>query len=94
MSNVFYIENKVKWNFYVEQLERREDDGNVEIVSTQSICNLIGIELSTMIRIKRLETQPTIDRTDAKIGMNVKSAIKLALATLEYRSFSLTFRYQ
>jgi len=78
---------------YVEQLERTEDDGDVEVMTAQSVCDLIGIGLLTTISDKEYWKR-TKDRTDAKTGMNVSSAIKPDLATLEYYSFSLTFQYQ
>jgi len=35
---VFFRKNLV---IYVEQLERTEDDGDVEVMSAQSVCDLI-----------------------------------------------------
>ena len=30
---------------YVEQLERTKDDGNIKVMSAQSVCDLIEIEV-------------------------------------------------
>ena len=74
---------------YVEQLERTKDDGDVKVMSTQSVCDLIEIEASVGIQMKSVGRR-TNDRTDAKIGMNVISAIKLDLPTLEHCLLSWT----
>lgn len=35
---------KKKTTIYVEQLERTKDDGDVKVMSAQSVCDLIEIE--------------------------------------------------
>ena len=37
---------------YVEQLERTKDDGDVKVMSTQSVCDLIEIEVLIAIQMK------------------------------------------
>ena len=39
------LEKKKKRIIYVEQLERTKDDGDVEVMSAQSVCDLIEIEV-------------------------------------------------
>ena len=36
---------------YVEQLERTEDDGDVKVMSAQSVCNLIEIKVLIAIQM-------------------------------------------
>jgi hypothetical protein len=38
--------------FYVEQLKRTKDDGNVKVMSAQSVCDLIKIEELIAIQMK------------------------------------------
>ena len=40
---------------YVEQLERTKDDGDVEVMSAQSVCDLIEIEVLLLIAVQNEE---------------------------------------
>ena len=77
---------------YVEQLERAKDDGDIKVMSTQSVCDLWnrGVNSSNGNEEWDLRTK---DRTDAKTGMNDISAIKLDLAILKKLSTQLDFKF-
>ena len=66
-------------------MERTKDDGDVKVMSAQSVRDLIEIDVCINSRSNEVYWERrTNDRTDAKIGMNVKSAIKPDFAILEY----------
>ena len=40
---------------YVEQLERAKDDGDVKVMSAQSVCDLIEREVLIAVRMTRVK---------------------------------------